>query len=188
MYCQNCGKQISDEAKFCRYCGAPQTFVTPAANESLPRQSDTRSGAQTSEYHYSYIKKQPAPSARPQPASPVLLVSQSCVYKVAMEQDFKKFEWGGMPEGTVEIYEDRLEFFKKSKMIGLAFGAIGNALSGKGKADLTIPRHMVRRDTVTNKKNLFQFYLTDGQLAFIQFTGISVQKDACSAMWRFLET
>lgn len=24
MFCQNCGKEISNDTKFCSYCGAPQ--------------------------------------------------------------------------------------------------------------------------------------------------------------------
>lgn len=33
MYCPHCGKQIPDNTKFCRYCGAEQTRGTAAAGE-----------------------------------------------------------------------------------------------------------------------------------------------------------
>lgn len=36
MFCQNCGKQLSDGAKFCRYCGAAQNMV-PSASPSAAR-------------------------------------------------------------------------------------------------------------------------------------------------------
>lgn len=116
-----------------------------------------------------------------------MLASHACSYKVATEGDFKKFEFGGMPEGTVEIYDDRLDFFSKNKMVKLAFGMIGSALSGKGKADITISAHMVRRDTVTNQKNVFRFYLIDGRLAYVQFNGLTGQQEARNAMLRFLK-
>ena len=30
MYCKECGKQISDQAKFCNFCGAKVTAAQPA--------------------------------------------------------------------------------------------------------------------------------------------------------------
>jgi len=231
MYCHNCGKQIPDGVKFCRYCGASQAIVyggASAAAMPIP-QNNAQPAAQPSEYPYNYFRQQstvssqprsgleiqPQPVLQPQPQSvpqpqPVLqpqsqpvpqpqpqlistvsgfamLASQACSYKIAVESDFKKFEFGGMPEGTVEIYDDRLEFFSKNKMVKLAFGMIGSALSGKGKVDITIPAFMVRRDTVINQKNVFRFYLTDGRLAYIQLNGLTGQQEARSAMQRFLK-
>lgn len=114
-----------------------------------------------------------------------LLSSGQCSYKVASDSDFQKFEFGGMPEGTVEIYGDRLLFFKKSKTVALAFGMIGSAINGKGKEDIVLFRRDVRPDTVTVEKTLFQFYLTDGRRAYILFRGHGA-KEAAAAMRRFL--
>lgn len=212
MYCNNCGKQIGEGKRFCRYCGAPQVVVNggtaggaaaapypgspaarPAPYPPAPQPAPQPPAPQPAAYP-------PAPAAQPPVAPPqsapvplsqpaatgsAFLASQACSYKVAMESEFKKFEFGGMPEGTVDIYEDRLEFFLKSKMVRMAFGAIGSALSGKGKPDITIYGHMVRRETVTNQKNAFRFYLTDGRLTMIYLGGLS-SKDAQDAMRRFL--
>lgn len=270
MYCYNCGKQISDNAKFCRYCGASQAIINGggAGAGGIPAPQDgSQPGAPSSESPYGFagqpsavqaqaqavlqaqadLQAQPLQQpqvaqqtqfqadpqaqplqqsqANPQPQMPLtqppqaapreqyqtaqqpqsfqqpfpqsqsfsappsstLLASQPCSYKVAPEADFKKFEFGGMPEGTVEIYGDRLELFSKSKMVRLAFGMIGSALSGKGKADLTISDYMVRRDTINNNmKNVFRFYLTDGRLAYIQLNGLTGQQEARNAMQRFL--
>lgn len=36
MFCHNCGKQLSDGTKFCRYCGAPQDSVQGAPAPAAP--------------------------------------------------------------------------------------------------------------------------------------------------------
>lgn len=216
MFCHHCGKPIPDGVNFCGYCGTAQTrFNAPAASTAVygaggspawgagvqvaqpPVQPPVQPSGYTSQQPAVPVRPQPAPlqpqsvPAQPQPvpaaSGGAMLASHSCIYKVAMESEFKKFEFGGMPEGTVEIYEDRLELYKKSKMVRLAFGAIGSALSGKGKPDVTISAHMVRRDTVTDQKNAFRFYLTDGQLAFVQFSGVTEKTDCRNAMLRFLK-
>lgn len=200
MYCQNCGKQIPDVSRFCRYCGARQQLVPGGpADADRPLPGGAGPGAGSPEYHYSYVKPQPAPQPQPQPqprpqpapqpqsqpAPGVMLGSGQCVYKVAPDSEFGKFEFGGMPEGTVEIYGDRLHFFKKSKAVALAFGSIGSALNGKGKEDAVVFRRDVRFDTVMVEKNLFRFYLTDGRRAYIQLAGHGAREGA-AAMRRFL--
>ena len=207
MFCHNCGKRLPDGVNFCRYCGARQWFSSGApADAARPASGGPRFGAEASEYHYSYVhpqsaprtqpaprprpaaapQTQPKPRPRPQSAPGAMLGSGQCSYKVAPDSDFGKFEFGGMPEGTVEIYEDRLQFFKKSKTVALAFGMVGSALNGKGKEDIVLLRRDVRPDTVTTDKTLFQFYLADGQRAYIQFRGHGA-KEGAAAMRRFLD-
>ena len=38
MYCSNCGKQISDQANFCNYCGSKVNVVRHQGGSSAPRQ------------------------------------------------------------------------------------------------------------------------------------------------------
>lgn len=33
MICSNCGKEISDQEKYCRYCGSPRTGQKPAPKQ-----------------------------------------------------------------------------------------------------------------------------------------------------------
>ncbi len=209
MYCHICGKRIPDGSKFCRYCGTRQQLMPGGPAEPPRPQPGVGPSAESPEYHYSYVKAQPQPAPKPQPrpqpqpappprpaAAPqprpqpqtapgAMLGSGQCVYKVALDSEFKKFEFGGMPEGTVEIYEDRLQFFKKSKAVAVAFGQIGRALNGKGKEDIVLFRRDLRPGTVTAEKTLFQFYLTDGRRAYIQFGGHGAREGA-AAMRRFL--
>lgn len=36
MFCNKCGKEISDQAKFCNYCGTPVTSATPQSQTAAP--------------------------------------------------------------------------------------------------------------------------------------------------------
>lgn len=44
MYCSNCGKQLEDGARFCKYCGAPtshsETPVSEPADKHSIKQED----------------------------------------------------------------------------------------------------------------------------------------------------
>ncbi|MDO5327942.1 MAG: zinc-ribbon domain-containing protein [Clostridia bacterium] len=45
MFCQNCGKEISDQAKFCNYCGAPVNAArqqTASASREVPREKPVK--------------------------------------------------------------------------------------------------------------------------------------------------
>lgn len=195
MYCRNCGKQIPDQAKFCRYCGEPQAITADSPAAGVPAYQNN-----TQQAGYSHAPQPPAayqpvpqPTAyqpSPQPARAAtgtsFLFSHNCIYRVAPENELNKYEWGGIPEGTVDIYEDRLEFFKKNKMLTMTLGALGSALNGKGKLDVVVPGYLVRRDTVENKKNDFRFLLTDGRAVRLTFLGFSLKPDIRDAMFRFL--
>ena len=84
-YCQNCGTQLADEAKFCRKCGAPQPVETqpavpsaspaaeaassaPAAPEPVPAQGTPSAPAQSAPA--APTPQQAAPKA-PETAQPV---------------------------------------------------------------------------------------------------------------------
>ena len=45
MFCENCGAQIPDTAKFCRYCGAAQASMEGMENHSpLPQETAPTQG------------------------------------------------------------------------------------------------------------------------------------------------
>lgn len=177
----------------------PAAYTPPPAPPQPTPQPQYQAPPQPQPQYQAPPQPPPAPEpqyqAPPQPQpvyaqaapSQIMLASQACSYQVATESEFKKFQFGGMPEGTVEIYEDRLVFFQKNKMVKMAFGMIGSALSGRGKPDLTIAFDAVRRDTLENRKNVFRFHLTDGRIAYVQFNGLTGQSEARDAMRRFLK-
>lgn len=111
------------------------------------------------------------------------MVSQKCTYFIGSEQDIKKFKFGGNPEGTVDIYEDRLEFFKKSKGVALMFGAIGSAIEGKGTEDVTIRLDQMR---AWREGTTYFVDLTDGRILFMSFLGIGSKAEAAAAMGALL--
>lgn len=57
MFCNNCGKRISDQAKFCDYCGAKVAVCQPRANGAASRQAPP----QTNNYR---TPSQPAPAKK----------------------------------------------------------------------------------------------------------------------------
>lgn len=185
MYCSNCGKQIPDQAKFCRYCGGAQAITAGSPAVGVPAHQNN-----VQQTGYGHTPQPPVVSLPPQPARAAagtnFLFSDNCIYRVAPENELNKYEWGGIPEGTVDIYEDRLEFFKKNKMLTMTLGVLGSALNGKGKPDVVVPGYLVRRDTVENKINDFRFLLTDGRAVRLAFLGFSLKPDACNAMFCFL--
>lgn len=98
------------------------------------------------------------------------------------ESQFGKFRFGGDPEGTIEIYDDHIDFFKKSKGVALAFGAIGSALAGKGKHEITIRKSDVKSCRLDS--GTYWLYLADGNLMVVTLEGFS-KKDAKNAILTF---
>lgn len=47
MYCKNCGKHISDDSNFCKFCGCMQTSdsITPATNSDSEETTDSHGGS-----------------------------------------------------------------------------------------------------------------------------------------------
>ena len=100
------------------------------------------------------------------------------------EAQLGKFRFGGDPEGTADIYDDHIDFFKKSKTVIMLFGAIGSAVSGKGKAEASVLKSSVinyRRDN----KSSYWLYLQGGNVLYIDLLGFSKQP-AQAAMQSFL--
>jgi len=64
MFCENCGKQLSDTAKFCSACGTPQRVApTPAQPQPTPAQSQPA----PAQPQPAIIQPQPAPAQPQQP-------------------------------------------------------------------------------------------------------------------------
>ncbi len=69
-YCQNCGTQLADEAKFCRKCGAPQPVETQPAVPSASPAAEAASSAPAQSTPAAPAPQQAAPKA-PETAQPV---------------------------------------------------------------------------------------------------------------------
>lgn len=95
------------------------------------------------------------------------MISVKIGYYLGSPAEKNKFSMGGRPEGTMEIYPDRLEVFKKSTGVKLAFGVIGSAIEGKGKPEITITRNMVssfeKRLDNNGKYNKCILFLSDSR-------------------------
>ena len=99
------------------------------------------------------------------------------------------YHYGGNDGGAVSIYSHQLVLYRKSKMVGAAFGVIGSAIEGRGKQYATIPREDVSSfEKRYNKKGRVQDYLLhfrDGRTLKIIYYGKDNSFE--SAMDQFLQ-
>ncbi len=112
------------------------------------------------------------------------MVSAKCTFFFGPEVQLGKFRMGGNPEGTADIYDDHIDIFKKSKTVTILFGAIGSAVSGKGKAETSILKSSVMNYRSDNKGS-YWLYLQGGNVLYIDLMGFSKQP-AQAAMQSFL--
>lgn len=109
----------------------------------------------------------PAPASRPA-ASTALLATSHCVFRLAEAEKLNSFKMGGDDNGNVDVYGDRLELFRKSAGVAMAFGAIGSAIEGKGKLFFTLTPAMVSRyQPMQDRKGNtvgYTFTLRDGRM------------------------
>ena len=99
-------------------------------------------------------------------------VTVRCSFQLCTVAELNKFKLGRKYEdGNVDVYSDRLEIFRKSSFVGAAFGMIGSALEGKGKAV-----SVVTRPQIANFENLvdlngrrigYRMLLADGRYLLI---------------------
>ncbi len=88
------------------------------------------------------------------------------------------FQFGGTDdEGTVEISPSEMTIYKKSKAVGLAFGAIGSAIAGKGKPFASIRPANIASYEKNLRNGRFQDYrihLRDGRLLKLSFVSMQL--------------
>ena len=116
------------------------------------------------------------------------LIGSKCLYEIAPEDRFGKMSFdkayfGGTPRGAVEIYRERLVFYKKNNSTLKLLGIIGALMEGKGERDLIISRHMI----VESERNedVFTFATKDGRKGYVKLYGFS-KKEAGDALEAFL--
>ena len=99
------------------------------------------------------------------------------------------YKFGGADEGgTIDIAPSGLTLYRKSKAVGLAFGAIGSAIEGKGKQFATIRPEDIKSFEKNTKNGRFldyRIHLKDGRVLKVSF--IATQLDSViSAADKFL--
>ena len=137
----------------------PRSTYTPSA---APRSTYTPSA----ETRPSYTPPaEPTPSySAPDTGTPA---AAHCAFRIDQPEKLNSFKMGGDDDGNIDVYTDRIEFFKKSKGVALAFGAIGSAIEGKGKLFYTLrPADVVRHEKQLDAKGRLFYYvfsLRDGR-------------------------
>ena len=87
-------------------------------------------------------------------------LSAKAFFRIDLPEKLNSFRMGGDDEGNVDVYPDRIELFKKSKGVALAFGAIGSAIEGKGKLFYTLrPSDIVRHEKQLDAKGHLFYYI-----------------------------
>ncbi|MDO4851786.1 MAG: zinc ribbon domain-containing protein [Clostridia bacterium] len=99
------------------------------------------------------------------------------------------YKFGGADEGgTIDIAPSGLTLYRKSMAVGLAFGAIGSAIEGKGKQIATIRPEDIKSFEKNTKNGRFldyRIHLKDGRVLKVSF--VAAQLDSViSAADKFL--
>ena len=170
--------------------GAGKSYFTPFWL-TLHVVSDAQPQPQQSQY-----APQPQPVYQPQPqqryAAPQPVANEKPVtnyggFRIGSSVAEVDNRSGGSG-GAVDVYSDRMDIFKKSTGVALAFGAIGSAIEGKGKLFMTLRPEMVSQARrVVNKKGKLEYYLfqlTDGRGLRVTITGKQEAAPAIERLFR----
>lgn len=109
MYCINCGKLISDQARFCNYCGVPvseyQAAESPSNNSALAEQAVSEQIPMSEP-----VSAESAPVSAPIEGETGAPVSQSYSAPVTSAyQTYSNAEQEGVPAGNVSSVIDQDE-------------------------------------------------------------------------------
>ena len=169
----------------------PQKFVEPANKNQHFDQSGTASTSQSNNASGWVQTSQSAYASKPAERKKVLIAdSIPCGFLFAKPgKSTDGYHYGGNDGGAVSIYSHQLILYRKSRMVGAAFGVIGSAIEGRGKQYATIPREDVSSfEKRYNKKGRVQDYLLhfkDGRTLKIIYYGKDNSFE--SAMDQFLQ-
>ncbi len=112
-------------------------------------------------------------------------------YYLGPPSERERIKFGGLPAGTLDIYPERLDVFRKSIGVRIVFGAIGSAIEGKGKPEITIPRDMITSvEKKNDKKGRLQeciLMLADGRCFSFSMPG-RYKENVVNALLIFLDT
>ena len=107
MFCPNCGKELSNNVKFCKFCGT-KILVTPKTKQVFSGTDSSVHDANNS--------------------------SDRILQRIAFASRYRGVRNIGVPDssGSLSFYEDRIEYKKKmGSGVGGAFGAAGMVVAAK---------------------------------------------------------
>ena len=115
----------------------------------------------------------PSPRATPEPKRKTVSfapIMTKCGFQLCPERELKTgYHFGGNEdEGHLYISAEQLTLYKKSKAVGMAFGAIGSAIEGKGKQlAVIVPGDIASHEKAS--KNDYRIHLKDGRILKVSF-------------------
>lgn len=165
---------------------------TPQARPAQPAQKP----AQTAQRPAQPVQRTSQPVRQSEPVRKTVSfapASLACSFQLAESGSLKTgFHLGGADEaGTIEVAPSAISIYKKSKMVGAAFGVIGSMIEGKGRAFATVrPQDITSFEKNARGGRLFENFdymirLKDGRLLKLSFATRHPEKDLY-AVDRFL--
>lgn len=115
----------------------------------------------------------PSPRTTPEPKRKTVSfapIMTKCGFQLCPERELKTgYHFGGNEdEGHLYISAEQLTLYKKSKAVGIAFGAIGSAIEGKGKQlAVIVPGDIASHEKAS--KNDYRIHLKDGRILKVSF-------------------
>ena len=120
---------------------------------------------------------QPAPAPKSVPVSPPRApktvsfssITFPCAFQLCPQGNLKTgYHFGGADdEGNIDLSPSVMAVYRKSKMVGAAFGLIGSAIEGKGKQIAAVhPQNITSFEKEAKKHNIYEYriYLKDRQV------------------------
>ncbi len=162
---------------------APATIIPPASQTPVRKASATIVPPAAPAPKATATRTVASPTRKTVSFAPV---SSNCAFQLCREGELKTgFQFGGADdEGTVEISPSEITVYKKSKAIGLAFGAIGNAIAGKGSPCATIrPAHIAsyEKNMRDGRFQDYRIHLKDGRLLKLSFISMQLSSMVSAA-------
>lgn len=124
MFCSNCGKQISDGAKFCSNCGTPVELAVVTIPEPIsvtPKESPV---AETEKVLPAIETEAPAEEVQPMAAGEFVPGIELEKFRMIEKYTGTSSLASGLGTGTLHVYDNGLQF------VGILGASVGSGLLG----------------------------------------------------------
>lgn len=152
-----------------------QLHVLGSVSQAEP-QTAPRTAPEPTRHETTPVRPIREPQPEPRKTVSFAPVSIRTTFQLCPEGQLKTgFKMGGADdEGCIDLEPAKMTVYRKSKMVGAAFGLIGSAIEGKGKLLATIrPEGISSFSKEEKKRHLVQYYihLKDGQVLKVDLAG-----------------